>query len=428
MRGPAPGLVAAALLLVLLLPAPAGALPAVGAEQRREDWTWTVVDARGLALGGGGLDAEDLRHLHGQGFRAVVNHRAEHPDDADALRRLGMAYLYLPGTYAESETMPLAHVHEAVAFLERNLREGKPVYVHCTGGWHRSAVGVAAFFMKENGWRAQQAWDHLARLRPGVEPRYMDVLLEYEAWLFGEPKLTLDLWTQRWDVAPGETVALHALATRDGVPVEGARVRWAFDHAEGQGEAVTDAQGRASFRATVPGGERARYVHATATLDGLVAGYDRNVYWVGESQGAPPTAMDVGAEVLRAEPGEEVRIPVALREGEKPTNARVTVTGPCGTLFRAYSGWDGEVDATFRAPERPGEYSLLVRATRVPAEPVEQEVRLVVGEGGGPPGCDGIPAESALRVPAPGLLAVAAARGLSARPWARRASARCACR
>lgn len=388
----------ALLALPLLVPALlAAAAPATAAAElsrsgQRDDWTWGLVDPRGIGLGGGGLDADDVRYVHDQGFRAILNYRAEHPDDADAMRALGMGYLLLPGTYAEEDTMPLDHVHQAVAFIEKSLQEGRPVYVHCTGGWHRSAVGVVAFYMKERGWRVQEAWDHVAKARPGVEMRYADVLYAYEAFLRREEKLTLDLWTERWDVSAGETVGLTALVTHHGRPVEGAEVRYVMDHRGHEERATTGPDGRATFRFTAPKVDLMQYVSATATKDGFVPGYDRNVYWVKGSKDAPPTVFEMAEPPARVEPGERVSLPVKVREGpDKPTNARVTVTSRCATLFRAYGGWDGRMDVDFTAPDKPGEYVLRVHVHRFPAEPIFREVRLVVGAGGPEPPCGAPP-------------------------------------
>lgn len=411
-----------AVLALLLLVATAPTALAVASEGARDDWTWTLVDPRGVAIGGGGLDADDVRYVHDQGFRAILSYRAQGEDDAATIAELGMGYLVLPNTYAESDTMPLEHVHMAVAFLEENLAAGRPVYVHCTGGWHRSAVAAVALMMKENGWRFDEAWAHVAAERPGIEPRYMDVLLAYEAELFDEEKLTLDLTTERWDVEPGERIELTASVTHDGEPVAGARVEVAVE-VEGAGVlgGSTDEGGTARFAVEVPGGSRMRYVHARASRAGFVDGYDRNVYWVGEAKRAPPTRVELPSDIT-AKPGGSVALRVRVFEGDDPTNARVTITSACGTHWRAYTGWDGRVDVDFAAPGE-GVHDLRVHVGRFPAEPVVRDVRLVVGDESAPAACGTAPAESTTAaIPVPSLLAtlsVVAAALLTARRRAR---------
>lgn len=416
-------------LVTLALPS-AAALPPAGQGGSRDDWTWTLIDEKGLALGGGGLSPEDLEYVHAEGFRAVLNYREEMPADEATLDQLGLEYLFLPNTYAEEDTMPLAHVQEAVRFIEENLAAGRPVYVHCTGGWHRSAVGVVAYYMKTNGWRYEEAWEHVASLRPGIEARYADALLEYEAHLFEEPKLTLDLTTERWDVEVGESVGVTAYVTLHGAPVGGAKVRFDVEHRKTTQEGTTDAEGRARFTMVVPDVEKMQYVQAWASKDGHIDGYDRNVYWIKVSRVAPPTEGVWPEEVLHAQPGAEVRVPFEMKAGGKPTNARVTLTSTCATHFREYTGWDGRVDALFRAPEQAGEYTLRVHVHRFPAEPVFGELRLVVGEGGPEPGCGAArapedesvavdtPGAAGRAVPTPWLAAVVALGAAAA--WSRR--------
>lgn len=367
----------------------ASTVPAMQAGEtgERKDWSWTVIDDRGLALGGGGLDEDDIRDLHARGFRAIVNYRAEHPDNETALRDLDMDYLFLPNTYAEEDTMPLAHVHEAVEFLEKSLAAGRPVFVHCTGGWHRSVVGVVAFVMKERGMRFEEAFAHVAKIRPGIEPRYSDVLYEYERHLFGGKKLTVDMWTTRWDVAPGERVNVTIGVTHDGAPVQNARVAMGADHYGTDVEVTTGPDGRATVPFTVHAEAGLEYVHALARAEGYVNGYDRSQFWIGEAKTRLPTTVEV-EDLFQVSPGAEVAIPFKLTESDGDrTNARVTLTGACRTFFRAYSGWDGAIVARFTAPLVEGDYALRAVATRFPAEPVERTMTLVVGNGGPAPSC-----------------------------------------
>lgn len=373
---------AALVMCLLTATLPAGATPATPlGKGEREGWTWTLIHPEMVALGGGGLDADDVRYIHEQGFRAILNYRAEHPDDEQTVRALGMKYLLIPETYAEEDTMLLEDVQKAVDFIEANLARGDPVYVHCTGGWHRSAAGVVAYYMKSRGWRFQEAWDHVAKVRPGIEPRYADALLAYEAHLAGEPKLTVDIWTERWDVAVGDTVNLTAYVSHHGKPVAGSVVRYAMDHGPGVQTATTGPEGLAVFRFEAPEVGLMQYVHVKAEKEGFVAGYDRNVYWVKGSRPAPPTELVLSNETIRIQPNATVTIPVKVLEQGRPSNARITVTSDCGTHFRAYTGWDGEVDVTFQAPAREGQYEFLMHVNRFPAEPVVRQIRVAVGEG-----------------------------------------------
>lgn len=404
-----------ALLVAALLAVPLAGAFSEGETVGRKEWTWTVIDDRGLALGGGGLDRDDIEDLHARGFRAIVNYRGEHPNDPQVLREVGMEELFLPNTYAEEDTMPIDHVRSAVAFIESNLAAGKPVYVHCTGGWHRSAVGVIAFFMKERGWRFEQAFEHVAKIRPGIEPRYADVLYEYERELIGGGKLTVDIWTDRWDVLPGEDAQVTAYVSLHGEPIPGANIEFAPDHSGSPSHAVSGPDGRANFSFLTQDGPLVQYVHATARKDGFIAGYDRNQFFVKEAKMRPPTVVEMDQARIAAAPGEEVTVRFTLAESDgSPTNARVTLTGACRTLARSYSGWDGKLDARFAAPEAPGEYALRAFVTRFTAQPVTADLALVVGEGGPAPPCEVEPVHDGARSAGGAMSADGATRGEAA--------------
>lgn len=389
----------ALLVLVLLLPAlavPASAedLPPVGEPVARKTWTWTVVDERGIALGGGGLAPDDVEDLRARGFGAVLNFRGEAPEEGPHVEAAGMDYLLVGNGFPEDDPMTAEDLERAVAFIEQSLAEGKPVYVHCRGGWHRSAAAVVAFFMKENQWRFEEAFEHLAERRPGVEARAADGLLAYEAKLFGEEKLDIDLWSARWRIDPdGERMPVHAYVTHDGVPVEGAKVTLVQEYDEEAAPHVgtTDADGRVDFEVDVRGGGSMRYVSALAEMNGFIDGYDRNVFWLRGAEDAAPTVLEAPDEV-RAEPGAPVNVTVKANEGDAKTNARVTATLACATVHRDYTGWDGRTWIQFTAPALPGTYDLTLRVNRFATEPVTHVVRVVVGDGGPPASCGALAA------------------------------------
>lgn len=396
--------VLAALVLASAMPAAAAPAWTVGDTVESDRWTWTVLDERGLALGGGGLDEADVADLQARGFRAVLNYRVEKPEEETPVRAAGMEYLLLEIGHAEEDTITIEELEAGNAFISSNLDAGRPVYVHCIAGFHRSAAGVVAWFMETRGWRYEEAWAHVADLRPGIEPRFADALLAYEAHLFGERKLTLDLTTERWDVDANEAVDVVAHVTENGAPVAGARVRYL--DADG-GEATTGADGRATLAYVAPAARGMKYVHVVAAKDGFLAGHDRNVFWVGAAKTLPALVVELGDPPPRVAPGDRVVVPIDVEEADYGSaNVRVTVTTPCATLYRDYLGWDGGPEVVFRAPEAPGTYALRFHVGRFPSpEPVVLERALVVGDADGP-ACKS-PEAAPARSPAPDGVAVA---------------------
>lgn len=65
-----------------------------------------------------------------------------------------------------------ADVQKAVNFLESNIEQKLPTYVHCNAGKGRSAVVVAAYLMRKNGWDMDKAAQEL-RLRRPVVSKYI---------------------------------------------------------------------------------------------------------------------------------------------------------------------------------------------------------------------------------------------------------------
>lgn len=388
---------------MLASPSSAAALPPVGEPQERKTWTWTVMDERGLALGGGGLEPDDVEDLAARGFGAVLNLRGEAPEEGPYVEAAGMDYLLIGNGFPEDDPMTVEDLEAGVAFVEESLAAGRPVYVHCRGGWHRSAAVVVAFFMKENGWRFEEAFAHVEKIRPGVEARAADGLLAYEAKLFGEKKLDVDIWSTRWAIDPdGERMPVFAYVSHHGVPVAGADVTLVQEKDGARRSGVTDADGRVDLEIDVVGGGESRYVYALAEKEGFIDGYDRNVFWLRGADGAEATQVEAPDEV-RADPGALVSVPVKAMEGAYKTNARVTATVACSTVHRDYTGWDGRAWVNFTAPALPGEYTLQLRVNRFATEPVTHMVRLVVGEGGPAPSCGelaaGTPADDVVETP-----------------------------
>jgi hypothetical protein len=76
------------------------------------------------------------------GITRVLNLQDEYAGPVEAYRQHGIVQKWVP-VVDHMEPSP-EQLHEAVAFLETALREGRRVYVHCQGGHGRSAAVVFA--------------------------------------------------------------------------------------------------------------------------------------------------------------------------------------------------------------------------------------------------------------------------------------------
>lgn len=149
------------LALLFLLPVAAAQDPSAARDPR--NFTWIEKDV--LALGGGGLTEADVDWLYDAGFRAIVDLRAEHSDPQAYIRAKGMAFLDMPIDSA-------SHINETqlatfISWAAVQEAAKRPIYIHCTNGWHRAATFAVAWGLA----REQETTDHEARevtqARPG---------------------------------------------------------------------------------------------------------------------------------------------------------------------------------------------------------------------------------------------------------------------
>jgi hypothetical protein len=114
---------------------------------------------------GGQYTLSGWRRLQKRGVTAVVNLRDEF-DDADA----GIApehYLFLPTV---DDTPPtIAQLSQGVRFIQREIKDGGQVYVHCMLGVGRSVTMVAAYLVA-TGMTPVAAWRAIRRRRPFIQP------------------------------------------------------------------------------------------------------------------------------------------------------------------------------------------------------------------------------------------------------------------
>ncbi|MEA3199248.1 MAG: hypothetical protein QOE90_676 [Thermoplasmata archaeon] len=365
-----------ALLLAAILALPARVQAA--ADDPTDPRTMTWIEPGALALGGGGLDADQVAWLASQGVRAIADVRAEHEDPADAIAAQGMDFLWLP--IDKASDMDAGDVARFVAWAQDEAARGKPIYLHCTNGWHRSAAFAIAFEMAQRNLTFDEAARRVESLRPEVLERAPGPLLAYQAMRAGQPGLDVVLdapATAPRDDAP-LPVTVHVFAGAQ--PAAGARVRaWTAEHALDLA-LVTNETGEATFDLPRPDdGSFMDHLYARASLPGFVDGADQaEVLYGADVKPAKDLALDLHAtdDALRVRlrwASGELHARVYATDGEGWSAFAATANGsvvlpapPAGhtVTVRAWSWGAGARTATAeRAPER---MPIAVAGNRVP--------------------------------------------------------------
>lgn len=266
-----------ALLLAVLPLAPAveAAPPTPGVSPSDpRNFTWIVPGV--LAVGGGGLTKDQVDWLHGEGFRAIANFRAEHKDPEAHIRAKGMAFLDLPIDHAVH--MNVTQLKEFIAWAKEQQAAGRPMYIHCTNGWHRAATFAVAWEMERAGGELtfDEAGKNASQRRPGTVMRAPGPLLAFEAELSGKAPLSVmmisNLSRPEWGGTMPVTVQV---LTAKGEPAEGASVKVWSEESGLRITGKTGEDGRFVFTyKSPPHGTSMDHLYARASYPGHVDGAD----------------------------------------------------------------------------------------------------------------------------------------------------------
>lgn len=124
-----------------------------------------------LAVGGRVLPA-DIHRLAARGVTRIVDTRAEHMDDKDALAAEHIDLLYLPAP--DTKPLTLEQLQEGAAWINQQLDRGERVLVHCEHGVGRSVL-LAAAALVACGMNAHDAISLIQRRRWQAAPNHRQV-------------------------------------------------------------------------------------------------------------------------------------------------------------------------------------------------------------------------------------------------------------
>lgn len=362
-----------ALLLAVLPLAPvveaAAPTPGVSPSDPR-NFTWIVPGV--LAVGGGGLTKDQVDWLHGEGFRAVANFRAEHEDPEAHIRGKGMEFLDLPIDHAVH--MNVTQLKEFIAWAKEQQAAGRPMYIHCTNGWHRAAAFAVAWEMERADGKLpfDEAAKNATARRPGTVMRAPGPLLAFEAELRDQPPLTVMLLSELSRPEWGGTMPVTVqVLTSEGKPAAGASVKVWSEESGLRFNGKTDVDGRYAFTyKSPPEGTSMDHLYARASFAGHVDGADNVELFYNN----PLRPGPVQVEAVWTPKG----IDVEVRKNGVLAYSHVYATASGGWMARDIAN-HGEFRLPLPDPARP----VTIHVHRWGAEPAELTVQ--PGPAGTPP-------------------------------------------
>jgi protein tyrosine phosphatase (PTP) superfamily phosphohydrolase (DUF442 family) len=129
---------------------------------------------------GGRIRPQDIKALAGVGITDVVDTRAEHRDDAQALAKEHMELLYLPTP--DTHPFTVEQMMQGAQWVQQRMERGGRVLIHCEHGVGRSAL-LACAVLVYGGMHAQDALQLVQQKRWQAAPNHSQVvrLREFES-------------------------------------------------------------------------------------------------------------------------------------------------------------------------------------------------------------------------------------------------------
>lgn len=148
--------------------------------ERIQGHPWFQLIDDHLWMGGAPTYDRDYDFLTEHGISAVVDVRAEREDDLALFDQNGIDHIKLE--VLDVMVPPPEALDAGTEFMDKHLRGGGTVLVHCAKGRGRSATMVAAYLMRYRGYNYAQARELLVKRRPlvNLQGRHQQAL---ESWI-----------------------------------------------------------------------------------------------------------------------------------------------------------------------------------------------------------------------------------------------------
>jgi tyrosine-protein phosphatase SIW14 len=123
----------------------------------------------------------DYAALAALGIRTVIGLQPDrdNANEAQLVEAAGMTFHRIP-----METRVAPTLEQIAEFMTLVIDPAhQPVYVHCSGGKHRTGVMTAVYRMEYDGWTADQAYQEMKRYKFGSStwhPEFKDFVYHYQ--------------------------------------------------------------------------------------------------------------------------------------------------------------------------------------------------------------------------------------------------------
>lgn len=131
---------------------------------------WSRVPGTLVVVGTVPLWASDVRKLHSEGVRTVVNLCREWENHKDLYALLGITTIYIPTV--DFDPPSLADTLRGVEAIAAAVARGESTYVHCKAGRGRSVCVVLAYLILHNGLSPRGADALIRSGRPHISKKW----------------------------------------------------------------------------------------------------------------------------------------------------------------------------------------------------------------------------------------------------------------
>lgn len=153
--------------------------------ERVQGHRWFDEIAPNLWVGGAPTYDRDRQFLLDSGITAVLDMRAERTGPTDFYAAHDIAYHRVP--VLDVMVPGKDQLAEAVAWVDKQMDDGRTVLVHCAKGRGRSAIVVAATLMQQDGLSFDEARELMESKRPLTKLETRHQIRCEELLLYPEP-------------------------------------------------------------------------------------------------------------------------------------------------------------------------------------------------------------------------------------------------